>query len=163
MLAFAWDNLSYHPRLLHGPATLSSLEWNIFQPLAYSLIGISTRIKHIGCTCSLQYNNSQFFASCLLGLLAIILFQGCVSSVRRCMLSITVTTDEDSEHVDIAEEGNFKLAKTRKALKLKRSSWLSRTFWILWTEPVANRDSVTWWFELIAEYLWRHKIRVQKA
>ena len=32
----------------------------------------------------------------------IILFQGWVSSVRRCILSITVTTDDDSEHVDIA-------------------------------------------------------------
>ena len=32
----------------------------------------------------------------------IILFQGWVSSVRRCICSIAVTTDDDSEFVDIA-------------------------------------------------------------
>ena len=47
-------------------------------------------------------SSSSLRESLFWSLLAIILFQGCVSSVRRCMLSITVTTDDDSEHVDIA-------------------------------------------------------------
>ena len=42
-----------------------------------------------------------------LSLPAIILFQGWVSSVRRCILSITVTTEfDDSEQEDIAGAGS---------------------------------------------------------
>ena len=45
VLAFASDNLSYHPLLLHGSATLNFLEMHRLQPLAFSQIGISTLIN----------------------------------------------------------------------------------------------------------------------